>query len=419
VDVQSPDGPVELPMSAVRNLAYDADRGVRRRAFEAELAAWQAASVPIAAALNSIKGEANTLSTRRGWASPLDQALSSNNIDHQTLDAMLAAMREAFPEFRRYLRAKARLLDLPVLAWYDLFAPVGGDGDVWPFEDAVAFVSEHFGAFSPRLSALARRASSESWIDAEPRPGKEDGAFCVDLRADESRVLLNYQPAFVHVSILAHELGHAYHNLNLAGRTMLQRATPMTLAETASIFCETIIRHAAFGGAGLQGQLAILETSLQNACVVVVDIASRFLFEQQVFERRRRRELSVDELCAMMRDAQLATYGDALDAGTLHPFMWAAKSHYYDATFYNYPYAFGLLFGLGLYAIYQRESEGFQERYDRLLASTGLGDAAQLAAEFGIDIQTPEFWRTSLGVITADIDRFEHLITALYQQPTM
>ncbi len=417
VSVDLPDGRAELPMSVVRNLAHDPDREIRRRAFEAELATWQTAAVPIAAALNSIKGEVHTVTSHQHWDSPLDKAVFTNNIDRETLDAMLTAMRESFPDFRRYLGAKARLLGIPQLAWYDLFAPVGADNREWLFEDAVAFVAEHFASFSPRLRDLALQSATDAWIDAEPRAGKEDGAFCITLRGAESRILLNYQRAFVHVTILAHELGHAYHNLNLSDRTMLQRNTPMTLAETASIFCETIIRHAAFDKVDASEQLAILETSLQSACVVVVDIASRFQFEQQVFERRKERELSSDELCALMIDAQRATYGDAIDDDQRHPYMWAAKSHYYDAeSYYNFPYAFGLLFGLGLYAMYQREPDGFQERYDRLLSSTGLGDAAQLAAEFGIDVHTPDFWRASLQVIKQDIDRFEQL-AAGYQTP--
>lgn len=419
VAVELADGRAELPISEVRNLAYNPNRDTRRQAFEAEIGAWKATAVPIAAALNSIKGEVNTLTSRQGWATPLDKALFTNNIDRQTLDAMLMAMRESFPDFRRYLAAKARLLNLPVLAWYDLFAPVGSSTRQWPFQEAVSFVAEHFATFSPRLGALAERSLADEWIDAEPRTGKEDGAFCIALRDAESRILLNYQPVFVHVTILAHELGHAYHNLNLGECTMLQRTTPMTLAETASIFCETIIRHAAFNKVDAQEQLAILETSLQSSCVVIVDIASRFLFEQQVFEQRQQRELSPDELCALMIDAQKATYGDAIDNAQLHPYMWAAKGHYYDASsFYNFPYAFGLLFGLGLYALYQREPDGFQGRYDRLLASTGLGDAAELAADFGIDLRTPDFWRASLNVIKQDIDRFEQLALAIPPLPS-
>jgi len=407
------DGEVqELPMSAVRNLAYDPDREVRRRAYEAEVATWRSAEVPIAAAINSIKGQVNALAERRAWDSPLDAALFQNNIDRQTLEAMMEAAHESFPDFRRYLRAKARALGLPVLAWYDIFAPVGKSAKAWSFEEAADFISEKFGTFSPKLRGLAERAFGERWIDAEPRPGKVDGAFCMWLREDESRILANYKAAYNGMSTLAHELGHAYHNLNLASRTVLQRQTPMTLAETASIFCQTIVRQAALEKAAIPEQISILEASLQNACQVVVDITSRFLFEQNVFEKRKQRELSAAELKKLLWDAQGQTYGDGLDPDTYHPYMWAVKSHYYSTgrSFYNYPYMFGLLFGLGLYARYQDDPQGFKAGYDDLLSSTGMGNAAELAARFGIDIQTPDFWRSSLDVVRSDIERFEELI---------
>jgi pepF/M3 family oligoendopeptidase len=403
-----------LPMSVVRNLAYDPDREVRRRAYEAELSAWQAATTPLAAALNSIKGEVNTLSRHRGWPSPLAEALFQNNIDQQTLDAMMTAARESFVDFRRYLRAKARALGLESLAWYDIFAPVGQSTAVWDYDQAAEFIVAQFATYSDRLSDYAARSFAENWIDAEPRPGKRDGAFCMGVRNDESRILTNYKPAFGGMSTLAHELGHGYHNFNLAQRTPLQRSTPMTMAETASIFCETIIRQAALKDADPQEQIAILDASLQGACQVVVDISSRFLFEQRVFETRQGRELSVDEFSSFMLDAQRETYGDGLDDTALHPLMWAVKGHYYSSgrSFYNYPYMFGLLFGLGLYARYQREPAAFRASYDELLSATGMADAASLAARFGIDIRTPEFWRASFDIIRQDIDQFESLIQA-------
>jgi pepF/M3 family oligoendopeptidase len=401
----------ELPMSMVRNLAVDPDREVRRRAYEAELESWKRVALPLAAALNSIKGEVNVLSRRRDWGSPLGASLLDNNIDSQTLNAMFTAARESFPDFRRYLHAKARTLGLSRLAWYDLFAPVSNDEKVWEYDDAAAFIIEQFGTFSPRLSNFAARAFRERWIDAEPREGKQDGAYCTPLRKDESRVFANYKASFDGVSTLAHELGHGYHNLNLAQRTMLQRSTPMALAETASIFCETIIRNAALQHAGRQEQIAILEASLQGACQVVVDITSRFLFEQRVFNQRIQRELSIDELNNLMLEAQRETYGDGLDENALHPYMWAMKPHYYSSklSFYNYPYMFGLLFGLGLYARYQEDSEKFKSSYDELLSSTGLADAATLAEQFGINIRSTEFWRSSFDIVRLDIKRFEEL----------
>jgi pepF/M3 family oligoendopeptidase len=400
----------ELPMPAVRNLAFSPDRAARQRAYSAELDAWRRAATPIAAALNSIKGETLTLATRRGWESPLDLGLFNNNIDRATLDAMMQAARESFPDFRRYLQAKARALGLPALAWYDMFAPMGAGGEDWPYERGSSFILDQFGSFSPRLRGLAERAFSTDWVDAEPRPGKQGGAFCMHIRPGESRILVNYQPTFGAVSTLAHELGHAYHNLNLAGRTQLQAGTPMTLAETASTFCETVIVQAALESVPPGEQLQILEASLQDACQVVVDITSRFLFEQAVFERRRQRELAADELCELMLDAQRRTYGDGLDQSQLHPYMWAAKSHYYGALFYNYPYMFGLLFGLGLYTRYRQDPQAFAAGYDDLLSSTGLDDAATLAARFGIDTRSPDFWRSSLDVIRGNIAQFEGLV---------
>jgi oligoendopeptidase F len=402
----------ELPMSAVRNMAYDADRDVRRHAYEAELTGWKKVALPLAASMNSIKNEVQVLAHRRNWQSALEASLFANSIDSQTLEAMLSAARASFPDFRRYLHAKARALGVSRLAWYDLFAPIGTENRTWDFDEAAAFIVEQFDTYSERLSGFAARAFAEHWIDAEPRPGKRDGAYCTGLRGAESRVFANYKPVFGGVSTLAHELGHGYHNVNLAQRTPLQRSHPMTLAETASIFCETIIRHAALQKADEQEQLAILEASLQGSCQIVVDITSRFLFEQRIFEKRQQRELSVDELNDLMLEAQRETYGDGLDEEQLHPYMWAMKPHYYSTgrSFYNYPYMFGLLFGLGLYARYQQDPETFKRGYDDLLSSTGMADAATLAGRFGIDLRTEDFWRASLEIIRQDIGLFETLI---------
>lgn len=412
VPVEQQGQTVPMPMSMVRNLAFEADRDLRRRGYEAELGGWKTVAVPLAAALNSIKGEVGTLARRRGWADPLEAALFVNNIDRQTLDAMMLAARESFPDFRRYLQAKAHALAVPSLAWYDMFAPVGKISKVWEYDETADFITTHFGSYSSKLRDFAARAFREGWIDAEPRPGKRDGAFCMHLRGDESRILANFKPVFSGMSTLAHELGHGYHNLALAGRTMLQHDTPMTLAETASIFCQTIVNHAALAESDREEQIAILEESLQDACQIVVDISSRFLFEQRLFETRQQRELSVDELNDLMLQTQRETYGEGLDEQTLHPYMWAVKGHYYSTarSFYNYPYMFGLLFGLGLYARYQQDPAAFRASYDDLLSSTGLADAATLAKRFDIDVRTPDFWRASLDIVRADIHRFEALV---------
>ncbi len=402
-------GEERMPMSIVRNRAYDADRDVRREAYMAELDAWKANEVPLAAAMNSIKGEIGTISKKRGWGSPLEAAVFNANIDMQTLDAMMEAARESFPDFRRYMKTKATMLGLEKLAWFDMFAPVGTEGREWKYPEAESFVVDSFRGYSDRMADYAQSMYDLKRIDAEPRAGKRDGAFCMGIPPDDSLILMNFKPSFGSVSTLAHELGHGYHNLCLKPRTVLQRSTPMTLAETASIFCETIIKQGILRHSTAKESLPVLEASLQGCCQVVVDITSRFLFEREVFEKRSARELSAQELCEAMLDSQRQTYGDGLDPEFLHPYMWAAKPHYYGSSFYNFPYMFGLLFGLGLYSIYEMDPEPFKDRYDDLLSSTGLADAATLAQRFAIDIRAADFWRGSFDQIRLDIDRFEEL----------
>lgn len=406
------DGDV-LPITAVRNLAFDADAGVRQRAYEAELAAWDTVAVPLAACLNGVKGQGSTLNRRRGWEDDLEPALFANAVERPVLQAMQRAVEASLPDFGRYLAAKARLLghDAGALPWWDLFAPVGDPAaSAASWDDATAAVAEAFGSFSTPLRQLAERAVADSWIDVAPRDGKSGGAFCMSVQGDESRVLLNFGGTIDGVSTLAHELGHAYHNTQLADRTALQRATPMALAETASIFCETILTQALLADADPARRLVILETDLQNACQVVVDIHSRFLFERSVFEQRAARALSVTELRDLMTGAQRDAYGPALDADALHRDMWAVKPHYYATAFYNWPYTYGLLFGIGLYARYLDDPDRFRAGYDDLLSATGLGTAAELATRFGIDVADEGFWTASLDVLRARIDDFEVLV---------
>jgi oligoendopeptidase F len=396
-----------VSMSTARTRAYDRDSDTRRAAYEAELKAWKRNEVPIAAAMNALKGESRYLTEKRGWDSVLDMILFENNMSRGALEAMLDAARDSFPQWRRYLRAKAHALGYSGgLKFYDLYAPVGAETE-YQYDHAERFVEDQFRAYSDKMGDLAARSAAERWVDAAPRQGKRDGAFCMGVLPGVSRILMNYKPAFGSVSTLAHELGHAYHNLCLAERTPLQMETPMPLAETASIFCETIIKRKMLGEVEGDEKVAILDATLQGECQVVVDITSRFLFEDEVICRRGASELTAGELCAIMTDAQLKTYGDGLDSDALHPYMWAVKPHYYGYRgYYNFPYMFGLLFALGLYAIYEKQPEGFHGRYDDLLSSTGLYPAVELANRFGINIEDNAFWAGSLSVLSDDIDDF-------------
>lgn len=401
-----------LPVTTLRGMASDPDASVRQDAFEAEVAAWKTAEVVCAACMNGVKGEQGTLARRRGYADLVAPSLVANGIDRETLDAMQAAVVRSLPDFQRYYRAKARVLGKPKLDWWDITAPVGHSNTIWAYGAGAQFVEAQFRGYSAKLGDFAARAFGEDWIDAGPRDGKRGGAFCMGWAGDASRIMMNHAPSLDSVSTLAHELGHGYHNLVKAHRTPLQRETPMTLAETASIFCETIIQNAAIASAQGGEKLYALETQLLGSSQVVVDIHSRFLFEQQVLGRREARDLTTQELCDLMTWAQREAYGDTV--ATLHPYMWAVKPHYYGSMFYNYPYTFGLLFGLGVYAQYlQARDQGteaeFQRRYDDLLSRTGLADAHTLAQDFGIDLHAPDFWEGSLNVIRAQIAEYEAL----------
>jgi pepF/M3 family oligoendopeptidase len=403
----------ELPMSVLQNLRTDSDAEVRRRAYEAELVAWEKVREPLAACMNGVKGTAGTLDRRRGRVDCLHQTLDQARIDRQTVEALLGAVVDSLPAFRRYFQHKAALLGKEALPWWDLFAPLGRSARRYTFAEAQALLLKQFGAFSPRLLSMAGRAFTHHWIDAEPRDGKQSTAFCTDIPdLEESRVLCNFDGSFSQVSTLAHELGHAYHNDCQAGKTQLQRSVPMTLAETASILTETMVTEAVLAEAtDAQERLAILETFLITAGQVVVDIYSRYLFEKEVFERRAQAELSADELCEMMLRAQRATYGDGLDGRYLHAYMWAWKPHYYSPglSFYNFPYTFGLLFGLGLHAIYRERGAAFVPELEALLRSSGEGTPAELAARFGIDIRRRAFWESSLKLIEERIERYRAL----------
>ena len=410
------DGEIQtLPMPALINLHSHPDESVRRRAYEAENAAWKSAEETLAACMNGVKGTVITLNKRRGREDALHAALDDARIDRETLETMLAAMRDSFPMFREYFRAKAKRLGKEKLAWWDLFAPIGKVEKTYTFDEARAFILENFGKFSPELEAFARRAFENQWIDAEQREGKRGGAFCMGVPGvKESRVLCNFDGSLDQVSTIAHELGHAFHNhcAYEAGKTILQQDTPMTLAETASIMCETIVMEAALAKTtDPQEELGILETRLVGDAQVIVDIYSRFLFEKEVFDRREKAELSAGELNEIMEWAQKETYGDALDERYLQKYMWTWKPHYYFAglSFYNFPYAFGLLFGIGLYAIYRQRGEAFVKEYKQLLASTGEAHAAELAARFGIDIRSRAFWDNSLAEIGKRIERYRAL----------
>ena len=410
-DVTMPGQRIErLPMAAVRGLATHADAAVRQAAYDAEMQSWPTVAIVCAAAINGVKGEANVVNSRRRWESPLDASLYANHVSRATFDSMQTAVCASLDDFRRWMRVKARLHGYAgPLRWSDLVAPLPCAAAAITWEDGLGIVRNAFASYGGTLRSLVDRAVDEQWIDAEPRQGKSGGAFCASLIADRSLVFLNWTGSLDSAQTTAHELGHAYHNTQLAHRTALQRRLPMALAETASIFCETLVVEEGLQRLEGADRLALLDVDLQGSAQVIVDIHSRFLFETELFARRQRRTLGVSELNELMLNAQATAYGDGLDQASAHPYMWAVKSHYYGSHFYNWPYTYGLLFGLGLFARYRADPNQFRDGYDDLLSRVGMNSAEELGASFDLDVTSVDFWMASIDVLRGRINEYERL----------
>ena len=410
----------EIPLSEVRNLAYDKSQEVRKAAYEAEMKAYSKIEQPCAFCMNGIKGEVITLAEMRGYKSPLDMTLKESRIDEKILDAMFSAVEEKLDKLRDYFLIKSRALghDGP-LPFYDLFAPVVKSDKVYTVEEARDFVLKCFYGFSQDLGDFAKSAFEKRWLDLMPKKGKVGGAYCETIHSmKESRILANFGGAFDDVITIAHELGHAFHNKRLFELSELNSFYPMPIAETASTFCESIVVNEELKNADDNEKINILENDIMGLTQCVVDIYSRFLFEDSVFKKRKEGTLSCEELSALMLDAQKKAYGKGLDENCLHKYMWVCKPHYYDGEFnyYNFPYAFGALLSKGLYSLYKKMGKDFLPLYDKVLGASSTMPLADVAEIAGIDIYSREFWLTGLDEIIREIDELKKMLYTRNQE---
>lgn len=404
----------EYALTEVLNMAYSEDADVRKKAYEAEIASYKDVENGIAAALNGIKGEALTETKLRGYSSVLERTLIDSRMERKTLDVLLSTVKKALPMFERYYQLKAKALGHENgLPWYDMYAPVIKVESSYPYEKGCEFVVKQFSTFSKELGDYAKKAMDNHWIDVYPRSGKVGGAFCDNINCiKESRFLLNYGDQFSDVSTMSHELGHGYHGECLKDEYLLNTSYTMPIAETASIFCENIVKKAALKEASKEEALAIIENEICDSGQVICDIYSRFLFESKVFEEREEGPIDAARLKDIMLEAQKEAYGNGLDHNVLHPYMWTWKPHYYEASynFYNFPYTFGLLLAKGLYGMYKKEGDQFPAKYVKFLSMTGKMSIEDVAKSVGIDLQDEKFWQNSIDMIKEDIDLFESLL---------
>lgn len=403
----------EISLSEARNKAHDKDPEVRRKGYEAEMKAYPKIAPSIAYALNGVKGEVNMLCDMRGFESALDQAVYNSRMERSTLDALIDSMKDYLPHFHKYLNRKAELLGHENgLPYYDIFAPIGSSSRTFTEDEAMEFIFENFATFSPELEEMARKAYRDEWIDFTPRLGKRGGAFCMNMHpVKQSRIMTNFTGSFSNVITLAHELGHAYHGEQIFKERITNSSYTMPVAETASTFCETIVKNAALKDANKDEKIFILEQSLKGSTQVIVDILSRFIFESNVFDKRKTTPLNERMLCEMMTNAQKEAYGDSLDHNFLMDYGWLNKGHYYRGglSFYNFPYAFGLLFAKGIYAEFKKQGEPFVDKVNLLLQKTGQMTVEEVSLLVGIDLSKKEFWNSSLDVIVEEIELFLEL----------
>ncbi|MDE6181651.1 MAG: M3 family oligoendopeptidase, partial [Eubacteriales bacterium] len=402
-----------LTLPEVRNLAYEEDKNVRKEAYEAELKAYEKIDLPASFSLNGVKGEVIEIAKMRGFESPLAMTLEQSRLDKEVFNAMFDAIKEVLPKLQKYFLKKAEILGhKDGLPFYDLFAPVGKSNITFTYDEAKEYVYKNFSKFSKKLGEFAKTAFDNEWIDVYPRKGKVGGAFCHSIHSiKESRILTNFSGSLNDVLTLAHELGHGYHNFNLFDETYLNSEYSMPIAETASTLCESIIINSALEEATDDEKVVILENDLSGCLQCIVDIYSRFLFEDSVFEARKEGFVSKDELCKFMEDAQQKAYGKGLDKKYLHKYMWVCKPHYYygDTNYYNFPYAYGTLFSKGLFALYLKDKESFIKNYDKMLSVTGKNDLYEVGKFIGVDVKSKEFWLSSLNLIIEDIEKYSKL----------
>ncbi|MCG3212233.1 MAG: hypothetical protein FOGNACKC_05881 [Anaerolineae bacterium] len=387
----------------------DPNRDVRRAAFDLFEQTWAGIAKPCASALNNQAGFRLALYKHRGWDSILKEPLMDNRLTASSLNAMWSVIAAKSGKLLDYFAAKAKLLGAGQLSWFDIYAPVGETNRSFSYTEAADFVVDNLRRFNPDIADFSRMAINQRWIEAEDRPGKRAGGFCTGLPLNkQSRIFMTFTGSVNGLMTLAHELGHAYHGWVMWDLPPGARRYSMGVAETASIFNETVVRNAAYQAAASNAErLSILATKLDDAISFLMDIRSRFEFESAFFKERAKKSLSVDELNALMEQAQRAAFKNGLTR--YHPLFWASKLHFYitSAPFYNFPYTFGYLFSSGVFALAEAEGPAFGPKYVALLRDTGsLGTEALARKHLGVDLTKPAFWETAVDRILADVDTF-------------
>jgi oligoendopeptidase F len=394
------------------------DRAIRKQAFDKMAAAWQTRADLAAMILNALGGFRLSLYEARKWASVMREPLINSRMKEETLDTMWTVVGRETKRLQPYIDAKKRLLKIDRFRWYDAFAPCGEGNRLYTFDEAGQFIIDNARSFSSDMADFFRMALDKRWVEAEDRPGKRAGAFCTRMGAlRQTRVFMTYAGTYENLLTLAHELGHAYHGWVLRETPAFATIYPMNLAETASIFIETLVNDAALARvSNHQEKLMLLDQKLQSAYGMFTDLHCRYLFERAFYAERKNGAVGKDRLSQLMIKAQKQAFGSLLDESGYYPLFWCSKLHFYisELPFYNYPYTFGYLFAGGVYDRAREEGAGFAEQYLALLSESGSTTTEELARKYlGADLTREDFWVSAVNRAVADVDEFVELADSL------
>lgn len=399
-----------LTFQLVQSLSNSSDPDLREKAFRAKTEAYNKISGPVTWAYNSIKGEQIIESELRGYDSVLQMAMKGYRLKEETLYAMFDAIKKHAEVIQRGIKHKAKLLgynnDIP---FYDLYAPLGSLEKDYTFDEVKSIILDNLKHFGERIYKVAEKAFSEKWIDAEPRENKRNGGFCSNIHSvNESRILFNFTGKSDNILQLSHEIGHAYHHDCLNTQSGINSVCSLAVMESAAIFSENFLQRRILDLSSREEKLNILNGILMRDTRLILDIYAYFIFETKVFEIRKNRILSQDELCSLLKDAFSEAYGDSIEKETIDKYMWMAlpQLFYSNRPYYMVSYAFGLLFTKGLYAQYLKDNDKFVEKIEHFLTVSGKYSVEDAAAQLNIDITSEEFWVNSLKIVEDEINAF-------------
>lgn len=397
---------------AFNKMMGDPDAAVRQELFEKWEQAWRAKADLFADTLNHLDGFRLSTQKLHGVENYLKEPLEYNRLKQETLDTMWATIQQNKQPIVDFLTRKAQLFGKEKMDWQDQDAPIilgEMQERTYSFDAAAEFIVANFQKFSPKMSEFAQLAFDNAWIEAEDRPGKRPGGYCTSLpETQESRIFMTYSNSVNEVATLAHELGHAFHSSVLWDLPSLNQDYAMNVAETASTFAELIVADATLKEAKTKEEkINLLDAKMQNAIAMFMNIHTRYIFENNFYQARQKGLVSSEQITEMMVAAQKESYLDSL--GTYHPHFWAAKLHFFidDVPFYNFPYTFGYLFSMGIYAYANQKGANFEDEYIALLRDTASMTTEDLAQKhLQVDLTKPDFWQAGIDMVLNDINEF-------------